>query len=374
MEFTDGPSTPLDVRNRHGWLDMTDILTWSINLGRWSGVQIRVHYFLVFFAIGRLLNAAVAPGHHVGTTACWLLILLLVLAIHELGHAAAALYQNLDPDEVRLWPLGNFVVPSGSTRSSDNVAVASAGLATSGLLAISSAIILAMSGARMVLSPFGSGTDPGAPFLQGSTVQVEAFRPLWWVGWFGYLNWVVFLANLIPALPLDGGRILRAILARSSIGITRDNPYPQWTARGFAVVLAIAGLLKMFHSFSDGLTLFCLALLIELIVRSETRMMEDGGFFEDGVFGYDFSEGYTSLESSAAKVRPYRESALKRWRRRRSEQRRQRRLAREAAEDQRMDEILEKLHVQGKASLTDEEHRFLVRVSTKLRNRPRARD
>ncbi len=36
--------------------------------------------------------------------------------------------------------------------------------------------------------------------------------------------------------------------------------------------------------------------------------MDDGGYFEDGVFGYDFSEGYTSLEANAAKVHPYRES------------------------------------------------------------------
>ena len=110
------------------------------------------------------------------------------------------------------------------------------------------------------------------------------------------------------------------------------------------------------------------------MVRTEARILEDGGFFEDGVFGYDFSEGYTSLEGSAAKVRPYRESALKRWRRRRSELRRQRRLAREAAEERRMDEILEKLHREGRSALTDEEHRFLVRVSAKYRNRPKARD
>ena len=356
---------------------MTDLLTWSINLGRWSGVQIRVHYFLVFFAIARLLNAAMSKEHHVGPVACWLLILLVVLVLHELGHAAMAMVQNVDLDDVRLWPLGNFVVPSGSSRSNDNLPVALAGLATSGVLAISSAIVLAMAGARMIFSPFGFGTDAGAPLISppgAAELQAGAFQPLWFVGWFGYLNWVIFLANLIPALPLDGGRILRAVLARSSVGITRDNPYPQWTARGFALILAIVGLFKMVNSFSDGLTLFSLALLIELIVRSETRMMEDGGFFDDGVFGYDFSEGYTSLESSAAKVRPYRESALKRWRRRRSDLRRQRRLAREAAEDRRMDEILEKLHLQGKAALTDEEHRFLVRVSTKLRNRPRARD
>jgi stage IV sporulation protein FB len=354
---------------------MTDILTWSFNLGRWSGVQVRVHYFLVFFAVGRLLNAAISEEQKVAPTACWLLILLLVLALHELGHVAMALAQNVEPDDIRIWPLGNFVVPSGSNRANDNLPVAVAGLVTSGFLAMASAIILAMAGGRMVFSPFGFGPDAGAPFSQGAVGgRVDPFHPLWFVGWFGYLNLVVFLANLIPALPLDGGRILRAVLARSGVGITRDNPYPQWTARGFALILAIAGLIKMFGSFSDGLTLFGLALLIELVVRSETRMMEDGGFFDDGVFGYDFSEGYTSLESSAAKVRPYRESALKRWRRRRSELRRRRRVAREAAEDRRMDEILEKLHLQGKTSLTDEENRFLVRVSNKLRNRPRARD
>ncbi len=354
---------------------MTDILTWSINLGRWSGVQIRVHYFLVFFAVGRLLNAAVSEGHRVVPTAGWLLLLLVVLALHELGHAAMASIQNLDIEDVRLWPLGNFVVPGGS-KSTDSMPVAVAGLATSGILAVATAIFLASFGASMVLSPFGSGLDAGAPYLSGGVEKVAALKPLWWVGWFGHLNWVIFLANLIPALPLDGGRIFRTALARSSIGITRDNPYAQWMARGCAGVLTLVGLVKMFGSFDVSLTLFALALLIELIVRTETRMMDDGGFFDDGVFGYDFSEGYTSLEGGAAnKVRPYRESAIKRWRRRRSELRRQRRVAREAAEDRRMDEILEKLHVHGKAALTDEEHRFLVRVSTKLRNnRPRARD
>ncbi len=354
---------------------MTDILTWSINLGRWSGVQIRVHYFLVFFAIGRLLNAVVDKDQDLLPTIAWLLILLVVLALHELGHAVMALHQQVEPDDIRFWPLGNFVIPSGSSRSQDNLPVAVAGVATSGFLALFSALVLAMAGARMVFNPFGDGNDAGAPYLLlAKFPRVEAFRPLWFVGWFGYLNLVVFLANLIPALPLDGGRILRAVLSRSSVGITRDNPYAQWTGHAVALILAIAGLIRMFRpAFSDGLTLIALAFLIELIVRSETRIMEDGGFFDDGVFGYDFSEGYTSLESSAAKVRPYRESALKRWRRKRSELRRQRRLAREAAEEQRMDEILDKLHQQGKGSLTDEENRFLVRVSTKLRNnRPRS--
>jgi Zn-dependent protease len=353
---------------------MSDLLTKSIKLGRWSGVQIQVHYFFVFFAIGRLLSAAIAEGHRVTPTLAWLALLAVVLVLHELGHAGMAMLQNLEVDDVRLWPLGNFVVPSDLARSNDSAAVASSGLAVSGFLALTTAVVLAMTGATMVASPFGYGDDPGAPFGHDGK-QVAAFTPTWWVGWFGYLNAVVFMANLIPALPMDGGRILRSILARTSIGLTRDNPYAPWVARGFAMILIFVGLYKMvFAPFGVGLTVIALALLIELVVRTETRMIEDGGFFDDGVFGYDFSEGYTSLEGSAAKVRPYRESALKRWRRRRSEVRRQRRQAREAAEERRMDEILEKLHVQGKASLTDEENRFLVRVSTKLRNRPRARD
>ncbi|WP_435008164.1 site-2 protease family protein [Tundrisphaera lichenicola] len=358
---------------------MTDLLTWSIDLGRWSGVRVRIHFFLIFFALGRLLNAAIAPENTIVATAGWLFLLLLVLALHELGHAAMAVAQNIEVEDIRLWPLGNFVIPVGSSKGNDSISVAAAGLATSGFLAIASAIVVAMAGGVMVLSPFGSGlADSGAPWVQGTAYkqQFDALSPTWWVGWFGHLNAVVFMANLIPALPMDGGRIFRAILARTSVGITRDNPYAQWMARSWALILAIVGVVKMGSGgFGDGLTLFALAILIELIVRTESRMMEDGGFFEDGVFGYDFSEGYTSLEGSAAKVRPHRESAIKRWRRRRSDLRRQRRIAREAAEEQRMDEILEKLHTQGKGALTDEEHRFLVRVSTKLRNnRSRARD
>ena len=369
-----------DVCNPRRVASMTDLLTWSINLGRWSGVQVRVHYFLIFFAVSRLVNAlfSMGEGPRVVPTACWLLVLLVVLVLHELGHAAMAAIGETEAEDVRLWPLGNLVVATGP-KSSDTIAVAAAGLVTSGLLAVGTLVLLNLYGASMVLNPFGWAggkagevIDAGAPVLVSTGKQVAALRPLWWAGWFGYLNWVVFLANLIPALPMDGGRIVRAILARSSVGITRDNPYAQWLAHSFAGILTLVGLVKMFSSFPDGLTLFSLALLIELIVRSEARMMEDGGFFEDGVFGYDFSEGYTSLEAGAAKVRPYRESALKRWRRRRSELRRRRRVAREAAEEQRMDEILEKLHTQGKAALTEEEHRFLVRASTKLRNnRPR---
>jgi hypothetical protein len=163
--------------------------------------------------------------------------------------------------------------------------------------------------------------------------------------------------------------MLRAWLGSTSVVSSRDSIAAPWTSHACAFLLGLIGLVRLVTKGLDGMTLIFMAVLIEYLVRTEARMLEDGGYFDDGVFGYDFSEGYTSLESAAPKVRPYRESALKRWRRRRSELRRQRRIARETAEERRMDEILAKLHREGRMALTDEENRFLVRVSARYRNR-----
>jgi stage IV sporulation protein FB len=357
---------------------MNDPLTWSpINLGRWAGIHVRIHIFFVFFAIGSLLNAAIGPGHRVGPTVCWLVLLVVALLVHELGHAAMAAWLGVEPEEVRLWPLGNLVAPQALSRhgTGDNLLVALAGPATSAVMVLIAAVTLGFLDAQFVWNPFGNGEDSGAPMLTVVHRLASPFTPAWYLGWFGYLNWVILLANLLPALPFDGGRIFRSYLSQTAVVPGRDGLILPILAKSVALILALVGLVRLLlPRHFDGLTLIALAILIYWMVRIEAHMIEDGGFFDDGVFGYDFSEGYTSLDAGTAKVRPYRESALKRWRRRRSELRRQRRASLEAAEERRMDEILEKLHREGRSALSDEEHRFLVRVSAKYRNKPRAGD
>lgn len=357
---------------------MSDPLTWSpIRLGRWFGTTVKVHVFLILFVALTLLMALFATRAEDGIrrlpqTACWLSLLLAALAIHELGHALMARWLDVEQEDVNLWPLGNLVGPGVGPRSSSDLLVALAGPVTSGALFLGIAVALRLFlGAGFVWNPFGQLEDSGAPTLATGRLAAP-LTPAWILGWFGYLNYILFLANLLPALPFDGGRAFRAYLSSVSIVSARDNNYAPWTARATAALLCLIGLARLiFSRRPDGLTLITLAILIEVFARTESRMLEDGGYFEDGVFGYDFSEGYTSLEGSAAKVRPYRESALKRWRRRRSELRRQRRLLREAAEERRMDEILDKLHREGRSALTNEEQRFLVRVSARYRNRPK---
>jgi len=356
---------------------MIDPLIWApINLGRWFGTRVRLHLFLIVFLLSELLNALIAQEPRFLSTLAVLSLLLVALAIHELAHALAATWSGDEPpDEIQLWPLGNMVVEPAVSQRSAHFAALVAGPVANGLIAVSIALMLACFNAQFVWNPFGNPHDAGAPILGATHARAVTFHPIWWLGWFGYLNYLLMVINLIPALPFDGGRIFRWFLARSSLGHSKDGYYGLWTAHTSAAVLVLVGVIRLVSGNpEDGVLLIVLAIPIELIVRSEARQLDEVGYFEDGVFGYDFSEGYTSLEANAAKVRPHRDSAMERWRRRRSELRRERLQAKEAAEEQRMDEILEKLYSQGRNALSDEENRFLVRVSARIRSRLKAHD
>jgi Zn-dependent protease len=353
---------------------MSDPFRWSILLGRWGGVPVRVHVTLAIFAVVTVLDAWVDPAAAVLPTMAWLLLFVLALAIHELAHAVAAVRLGVEPEPVRLWPLGNLALPpaAAAMRTPEAVVVAAAGPIVSGLIALSIAVgLYAGSPAHMVFNPFGTPEGGGAPLLADGT-PVAAFEPAWFVGWFGYLNWVLFLVNLIPALPLDSGRIFRGLLEGPWGRGTRDHLVGPVTARVCAIVLGLWGLVLLIKGSPAWWALAVLALVIYTMARLETRMQEESELFDDSLFGYDFSQGYSGLDPDGP-PRPPREGALRRWRRRRSEQRVLRQEAREAAEETRMDAILDKIHREGRQSLSGEEYRFLVRVSSKYKNRPRSR-
>ena len=348
---------------------MSDPLTWSIPLVRWAGTRVRVHAFLLVFVASKILGAAwekEPSGLAIRSTAAWLVLLLIALAAKVAMQIWVGERLGLDRDEVCVWPLGDLgrAGLSASERSGEGMAAAASGLAVNLALAVAMFVAVWTSGAWMMLNPFGHPTWGGAPIRFDGT-PAPAFTLVWWIGQFGYLNFVLFVANLIPALPLDGGRIYRPVLASR----TRDGLIGPWTARTCAIVLVVVGLARWLYSRPGSTELFGIALAIEWMVRMEARSFEEGGFFDDGVFGYDFSQGYTSLDASAATVRPPREGVLRRWRRKRSDDRHRRQAAEDAAEESRMDAILEKIHREGRSSLSDDEQRFLIRVSAKYKKR-----
>jgi hypothetical protein len=90
---------------------------------------------------------------------------------------------------------------------------------------------------------------------------------------------------------------------------------------------------------------------------------------DDDLFGYDFSEGYTSLEESSPRSRRWPTGPLRRWLRQRRELKQRRLRDTEAAEERQFDEVLVRINQQGMDSLTPEERELLHRVSARYRDR-----
>jgi hypothetical protein len=188
----------------------------------------------------------------------------------------------------------------------------------------------------------------------------RALTPTWavWTFRIFWINLLLFLFNMIPAYPLDGGQLLQSLVwARTDH--RRGVVVAGYTGFAFAIIFLIVSIVWNEALFL-GLSLFMLYSASMRLVQLES---------EEGPFGYDFSAGYTSLEKDEEPVeKPRRPGFITRWR----QARKARKLAREAEarqkEEERMDEILEKIARSGKGSLTDEERRFLERVSARKRN------
>jgi hypothetical protein len=196
---------------------------------------------------------------------------------------------------------------------------------------------------------------------QGETKLVSSMWALTLARLF-WVNWVLFLLNvLIIGFPLDGGRMFQCLL------------WPRFGYRQATLAAVFSGFIFMFVLFIAALAwneVFTLALAVYIFMacRQQWIILESGG--EDSVFGYDFSQGYTSLErDQPPPPRKRAPSFWQRWRQRRAAQKLQREIETREAEERRMDELLEKIQRLGKESLTEEEHRFLKRVADKYRNR-----
>jgi Zn-dependent protease len=198
--------------------------------------------------------------------------------------------------------------------------------------------------------------------------QMPASRAGWVVllTRFFWVNWFLFLLNLIWAFPLDGGRLLQSVWW----AWTGDYRRATLSAIFFGFIWMFIILLYALTATEQVLPL-CLAFFIYVSCRRQWILLETGG--EESLFGYDFSAGYTSLERDQPSGPPTpprrRQSWWQRWLQRRAARKLQRELEQREAEERRMDELLEKIQRLGRDSLTDEERRFLTRVSARYRHR-----
>ncbi len=380
---------------------MRDPLSWSFPLGRLFGINLRVHILFPVFAVVFILRAGTHKNLN-DVDKAWLVaaavvgLLFVSVLLHELGHCFAARSVDGDAQDILMWPLGGLAYCEVPHTPKATFITAAGGPLVNVILCMGTAAILAAYSYVPPLNPWwdvyrptlrdmSSGTDVHPPPSQKSAAAAHApaeqptaagvvqLKPaetparvlgswevtlarLFWV------NWFMLLLNLLPGYPLDGGQMLQSVL-----WWRMDYRQAMLTAifAGFVVMLVIG----IYGMVIDEVMPLMLAMFIYFTCRQRWFILETGG--EENLFGYDFSQGYTSLERDqpAPQPRRKRQNFIQRWLQRRAARKLQRENETREADERRMDELLEKVHLHGKAALTDEERRFLTRVSARYRNR-----
>lgn len=214
------------------------ILAWLIG----SGQQIPLYAGIINGLSGSTLDVTVLQQGLtpwlIGATAA--IGLFVSVTIHELGHSWVALRYGLTIESITLWIFGGVASMASIPREwNREFWIAIAGPVTSVLIGVVCAILLQLIPASL----------PTVVFV---------------VGWLAVVNVTLAIFNLVPAFPMDGGRVFRALLART-------RPYGQATRIAARVGVIFALLFAVIGVFSFNIILLLVALFIYGAATSESR-------------------------------------------------------------------------------------------------------
>jgi Zn-dependent protease/predicted transcriptional regulator len=204
------------------WLVIVGLITWSLGASYYpeavKGIDPGVSY-----ALG-LVSA---------------LLLFVSILAHEFGHALVARRHGVEVEEIDLWLLGGVAKMRGDAHDpGDELRYALAGPAVT-------AVIAALFGALALLFP-----------SSGSAV-VRAL-----IDYQLLVNCLILGFNLLPAFPLDGGRVLRSVLWRRSGDMAKATATAAGVGRTFGFVLVGLGVLEAFSGAAEGLWLALIGFFI----------------------------------------------------------------------------------------------------------------
>ncbi|MGC9669536.1 site-2 protease family protein [Planosporangium sp. 12N6] len=208
-------------------------MTQTVRLGRVAGIPIGVHWsVLVIMALlvqglTTTVLPASAPGQPQRTY--WLtgfaasVLFLLSLLAHELAHALVARHFGIRVQRVTLWLLGGVAeLTDEAPHARADLFVAAAGPLTS-----------------VLASGLFAASAVGTALAGGPAVLTAALI------WLALINGVLAVFNLLPGAPLDGGRVLRAVLWRLGGDRDRASLAAARAGRGLGLVLVLAGVAQV---------------------------------------------------------------------------------------------------------------------------------
>ena len=319
-------------------------MSWTFPLFRLFGIQVRMHWTMAILLAGQLIQGW--STNSLRWRAVTMGILFVSVLFHEFSHCWMARRRGGHAEEILLWPLGGlaYVGHSGSPR--DELKVAGIGPISSFIFGGLCLGVLLGSGARWdweYVNPFETWWFPALNDSQN--YLIHGFR----------LNMYLGLFNLLlPAYPLDGGRVLFAFLTLRH-GRRRAAELTSMIAIPIGVALAIWGVAR------SELYLILIGAWV-LIESFQLRWLIKVGELEA-------HPGFGQIsEFEYVPDRPRRKGWFARWRERRAARREARRLAEDVMLRERVDLVLEKVTREGIGSLSSEERRILEEASRRSRS------
>jgi len=198
---------------------------WSIKLFDVGGTAVRIHltFFLLLAWIAAIRwSRGGAPEAVDGVL--FIIALFACVVLHEFGHIVAARRYGIRTPDVTLLPIGGVAsLERMPEKPGQEIVVAMAGPAVNLVIAL---VLMFVLGAHFDLSQMAQLEQAQTSFL----------------GRIAAANVMLFVFNLIPAFPMDGGRVLRALLA-ISMGYTRATRVAASIGQGLAVLFAFLGLM-----------------------------------------------------------------------------------------------------------------------------------
>lgn len=199
-------------------------MSWSLNLGTIAGTTVRVHFtFLLLLVWIWLTHYRIG-----GTPAAWegvafIIAVFACVVLHEFGHIAAARYFGIGTPDITLFPIGGVArLERMPEEPGQEFVIAVAGPLVNVAIA---ALIFALLGGSAGVEQMAGIEDPRMNFL-ARLAGVNVF---------------LVLFNMIPAFPMDGGRILRAALA-ARLSWSRATQIAATIGQGLAFVFGFVGL------------------------------------------------------------------------------------------------------------------------------------
>jgi Zn-dependent protease len=197
---------------------------WSLSIGRISGTDIRLHVtFLLFLAwIGFADYMAGGPAAAIDSLV-FIVLVFLCVTLHEFGHIAMARRFGIRTPQVVLTPIGGIAnLERMPDKPREELLVAIAGPLVNVVIAL------------LLMAVFGLPLQGLMTLDLGQASLAERLL---------LVNVMLVAFNLIPAFPMDGGRVLRALLAMK-LGASRATALAARIGQGFAALFVLLGLIS----------------------------------------------------------------------------------------------------------------------------------